>query len=343
MKLNFSKKFFQILVVLIALTLSYFFYLQKQLSLRQVKNKEVVNITIKKGMSWWEICQTFNQKKIINQYQLAFYLWKNHLTNKIIANQYQISPQINLAELAYLITHDKKKNNQSLKITFPEGWSTQQMAEKLKKNNLDYVNFLELSQNSSFFYKKYHYSFLKDVPTKNTLEGFLFPDTYFFSNQISGEEIIKKMLDNFDRKLDNQMRVDIKKQKKSIYQVIIMASLLEKEVRSFEDKKRVSDIFWRRVQDQYPLQSCATLAYILKKNKKQFSYADTQINSPFNTYKNIGLPPAPIDNPGKDAILAAIYPEKNSYYFFLNNPETGETVFSRTLQEHNLNKKKNGL
>lgn len=104
--------------------------------------------------------------------------------------------------------------------------------------------------------------------------------------------------------------------------------------------KIVSGIFWDRIANGQRLESCATLAYILGESKPQYTLADTQINSPYNTYRNDGLPPTPINNPGLKAIRAALYPTKTDYNYFLSRPDTGETVFSKIYQEHLANKAK---
>ena len=139
------------------------------------------------------------------------------------------------------------------------------------------------------------------------------------------------------------MRDDIQNQGESIFEVVTMASVLEKEVRTAEDMKIASGIFWDRIGVGMPLQSCATIAYVLGTEKKQYSIADTQTPSPYNTYLNKGLPPGPIDNPGMNSILAAIYPTKTEYNYFLTDPATGRTIFSKTLEEHAANKAKYGL
>jgi UPF0755 protein len=122
-----------------------------------------------------------------------------------------------------------------------------------------------------------------------------------------------------------------------------MASIIEREANKDEDRKIISGIFWNRIKIGQALQSCATVSYVLGENKKQFSYEETRVNSPYNTYINPGLPPGPINNPGLLAIKASIYPQESSYHYFLNNPQNGETIFSKTLEEHNLNKAKVGL
>src|SRR3989339_277763 len=152
-------------------------------------------------------------------------------------------------------------------------------------------------------------------------------------------DIVQKMLKNLDQKLTPKMRDDIKKQGKTIYEIITMASIIEKEVRSFGDMKLVSGVFWNRINSGRALESCASLAYILGVNKPQYTIEDTNIDSPYNTYKNPGLPPGPIANPGFNAITAAIYPDKTDYNYFLS-ASTGETIFSKTYDEHLRNKAK---
>ena len=122
-----------------------------------------------------------------------------------------------------------------------------------------------------------------------------------------------------------------------------MASIIEREVRSDEDRKVVSGIFWNRIKAGQALQSCATLSFILGVSKKQYSIADTQIKSPYNTYLNTGLPPGPISNPGLSTIEAAINPQDSQFNYFLSDPETGLTIFSKSFEEHNANKAKYGL
>jgi len=118
---------------------------------------------------------------------------------------------------------------------------------------------------------------------------------------------------------------------------------LEMEVKTQADREIVSGIFWSRLKIGQPLQSCATLAYVLGVNKKQYTYQDTQTVSPYNTYLNKGLPPGPIGNPGIATMQAAIFPKDSNFNYFLSDPETGQTIFSRTFEEHIQNKAKYGL
>ena len=185
--------------------------------------------------------------------------------------------------------------------------------------------------------------YLKDdsfIKAGANYEGYLFPDTYRMYKGFTAKELVDKMRANFEKKITSGLREAMKNSGHKPEDIIIMASLLEKEVRTEEDMKIVAGIFWDRLEIGQALQSCATLAYILGVNKAQYSYEDTQIDSPYNTYKHRGLPPGPIDNPGLKAIKAAIYPTKTEYNYFLSRPDTGETIFSKTLDQHNAAKAK---
>jgi UPF0755 protein len=175
------------------------------------------------------------------------------------------------------------------------------------------------------------------------MEGYLFPDTYFIEKDDTAEIMLEKFLNNFSRHISSEDLEQIEKTGRNIFEIVTMASIIEREVQTDEDRRIVSGIFWKRIADGHPLQSCATLAYFLGIDKPQFSYEDTQIESPYNTYLNVGLPPGPIANPGEASIKAAIYPQENDYYYFLSDMSSGEIIYSKTLEEHNANKIKYGL
>ncbi len=190
------------------------------------------------------------------------------------------------------------------------------------------------------------FSFLADKPAHYGLEGFLFPDTYRVFADASAEEVVIKMLENFDRKLTEEMRAEIAKQGKTIYDIIIMASLIEKEApinyRDAEnrDARLVSGIFWNRLRIGQALQSDATLSYLFNDNKPAHSGSELTVDSPYNSYKYRGLPPTPICNPGLKAIEAAIYPLETNYFYFLTTLDGKEIYYARTYAEHLQNKYK---
>ncbi len=167
----------------------------------------------------------------------------------------------------------------------------------------------------------------------------MFPDTYRIFKNATAQDIIEKMLDNFDQKISSELRTEISKQNKSIFDIITLASIVEKELSADEDRAIAADIFYRRMEIGMPLQSDATVNYVTGKKETRPSVDDTHTDSLYNTYQNRGLPPGPISNPGLSAIKAVIYPKANNYYYFLTTEE-GDVIYSRTNDEHAENKAK---
>lgn len=244
---------------------------------------------------------------------------------------------------------------QEVVIIIPEGWNLLDMADYFERLGLfKHEEILRLVN-----FEGAQFDFLRDKPRFTSFEGYLFPDTYRIFINAAWEDIILKMFENFDKKLDRTLREEIIKSGKTIHEVITMASLIEKEVVSEEDRSVVSGILWKRVKLGIPLQVDAVLVYIKRQIKEnpefqdvisgigkmtpsttgKISFIDTQIDSEYNTYKNRGLPPGPIGNPGLSAIRAAIYPKDSSYLYYLSAPN-GRTIFSKTFEEHNSAKAK---
>lgn len=174
------------------------------------------------------------------------------------------------------------------------------------------------------------------IATSSTLEGYLFPDTYRVYKTATAEDIVKKMLENFARRV--QTPGIITDAKRGAYDVIRMASMLEREVKSDEDRRIVAGILWKRLALGIPLQVDATILY-LRQGSGPITARDKTIDSPYNTYRYRGLPIGPISNPGISALEAATHPVSSPYLYYLSAPD-GRTIFSRTLEEHNAAKAK---
>ncbi|MFC1645104.1 endolytic transglycosylase MltG [Patescibacteria group bacterium] len=330
-------------VCLVFFILSVFFYNRIQYSVGDAEG--IIEFEIKKGDNVLAVGDNLYEEGLISsKYYWLLYAWKAGLRGNIKAGSYAIDSKYTIPEVALVVTgRGDVFEKPQVSVTFPEGWDVNKMKLRLSENGLSVDEFSSLVNDPMYFYDKYSYEFLMDIPEGQSLEGYLFPDTYFFYLDSTSEDIISKMLDNFDKKLSQELRLSIGGQKKSIHEIITMASVIEKEVKSEADKNIVGGIFQNRVSVGQPLQSCATLAYILGENKKQYSYEDTKVESLYNTYLYPGLPPGPIANPGLSSIKAAVHPDDTDYNYFLSDPETGETVFSVTLDEHNLNKDRTGL
>jgi UPF0755 protein len=199
------------------------------------------------------------------------------------------------------------------KVTVIEGWGIDDIAAYLEKEG---------------WYQE------DDFKKLAGREGYLFPDTYYLFADAKITDLIKKMQENFDRRVSNDLRAAIKRQGKDLDEVLKVGSIIEAEVPHEADRPIVSDIIWKRLNAGMALQSDATLNYAIGGKRTALTAAELKMDSPYNTYKYRGLPPTPIGNPGLSAIRAAIYPAKTDYWYFLSTPD-GQTIFSRNLAEHN--------
>ncbi len=214
-------------------------------------------------------------------------------------------------------------------VTIPEGYELTQIATLLAEKGVCEKNaFLEATKEE---YPDFPY--LKEIKRKdNPLEGYLFPDTYNFERGQAPRSVVYQMLLNFHRKAYTayvESGTDT-----SLDDIIIMASIVEREAANESEWGKVSSVFYNRIKIGMKLQSCATVQYIIKERKDVLSNADIKIDSPYNTYMYEGLPIGPIASPGLGAIKAAIDPEKTSYYYFAATKDGSRNVFSRTGEEH---------
>jgi len=278
------------------------------------ENKIVV---IEKGLGSDETAQVLKDEGIINnKWGFVFYLWIKGYVNHIKAGEYLLNADMSVGEIARKIVNGEINENY-IKITIPEGWDIKKIEARLKDNNV-------IPQDAK-------------ISTDN--EGYLFPDTYYFYENSDINLVVKKMRDNFLQKIGEISEELLIDSSMRLRNAVIMASIIEKEVKTEQDKIIVSSIFWKRINAGIPLQSCATIGYILGVDKAQYTYADTRVKSTYNTYLYPGLPPGPINNPGLSAIKAALNPQPTDYLYFLNASD-GTMIYSKTLEEHNANKEK---
>jgi UPF0755 protein len=336
-------KYFLLAALFITITvLGITFYLEYQASHATGDDKSTQVFSLTPGNGVVELGKSLEEKGIIDSgYAFAWEVATKRLSHKLIAGEYELSGNQSIQEILTVFTTGKVISD-DIKVTFPEGWTTALMAERLTKNNLPGEEFLALA-NSPDPALRAKYDFLKDAPKNATLEGFLFPDTYRFHTDVTAEEIVDTMLGTFGKRLTPELRKSIASQNKSIFDVITLASIVEEEGRTEADRKIVADIFWKRLASGQPFQSDATVNYVLGSLKEQPTFEDIATDSPYNTYKYAGLPPGPITNPSLISIKAAINPTPNPYYYFLNNLETKEMYFAETFEGHVENRRIHGL
>lgn len=217
-----------------------------------------------------------------------------------------------------------------VKVTVPEGYTYQQVGKILQRSGLvtqkDFINEVENWSDNNYW-------FLKGLPNdKHKLDGFLFPATYAFQKDATSKLIISKMLETFEFNM-KPSKDYITKNKLNIRNVIIEASLVEKEAGKDVDRDKIASVIQNRLKIKMPLQIDATIIYIIGDKKKLYN-KDLAVKSPYNTYLNKGLPPSPICNPGTKSIKAALHPAKTDYIFYVLNSKTDEHVFSKTYAQH---------
>lgn len=294
---------------------------------------------VKKGQSAFEVLNNLEQQKIIpkNIFMKPVFL----LFSDLKAGYYYIEKNETLYNLIKKLT---KGTEYEINITIPEGKTIKEIEdianakfkEIVEKYNIEKIE-LKLSNLKASDFKD-EFSFLDDA---ESLEGFLFPDTYKIPFGIDEKNFVRIMLKNFEKKATpvyENYKENLKgKDIKDLYNVLKIASILEKEVKNKEDKKIVAGILWKRIENNMLLQVDATLNYILEEKKPALSGKDLEIDSPYNTYKYKGLPPTPIANPGIESIEAALNPIESDYWFYLTTKD-GKTIFSKTFEEHKQNK-----
>lgn len=268
--------------------------------------------SVKKGEGLWAIASNLEKEKLVENrlfFDAAVFFLNG--ARRLQAGDYYLSASLTPREIAQKIIAGEVAKEI---ITIPEGWSLAEIKAHLKNRGLFSKQELYRAANKDF---SLEFSFLKDRPKSAGLEGYLFPDTYEFIKKEGIEALIKKVLENFDKKLTADLRSEIRKQNKTIFEIITMASLLEKEVKIKEDKELAAGVLWKRLKIGMKLQIDASAKY----------------DPLYDTYKFGGLPPGPIANPGLESIMAAIYPQKSDYWYYLSAPD-GKTIFSRTFDEH---------
>ncbi len=313
---------------------------------------EIKNFEIKEGEGVNQISQNLKAQGLIeSNFVFETYIWLTKAENKILAGEHEINDKWSIKRLVnVLVSGNALENEKNIKII--EGWNLRDLANYLVKEEIikereelyDLVGYpgVDYNLNTNLSKPKDYsadYEFLAEKPKNLSLEGYLFPDTYRVYKDAKLEDVIKKMLDNFDKKIDSDMLGEIDNQGKKLYDILTLASIIEKEAKTLEDKKRVAGVYYNRLDIGMALQADPTVNYITEKVTDRPSYEDIEIDSLFNTYKYPGLPPGPICNPGLDSIIAAIYPEENNYMYFLNTQE-GKMIFSKTLEEHVRNREK---
>ena len=314
-------------------------------------------LVIGKDATGTEIADMLYEHGLIRSTQV-FKLWLalSGTGSKLQSGHYQIPNKVSVHELINLL---QEGHVESIKLTIPEGYTLEQIAETVTVNAAATANkntktpfskedFLNKAQDEDFIAKmaaKYP-QLLATLPSKDSgvkyrLEGYLFPATYDYGKETTVEELIDQMLAAMNTNL-SQYYSTIESKNLTVNDVLTLASLVEKEGSTDQDRKDIASVFYNRLNQAMPLQSNIALLYAQgklgqKTTLKEDAEIDTNLDSPYNVYKKQGLMPGPVDSPSLSAIEATINPSKTEYLYFVANVETGAVYFANTYEEHAKN------
>ncbi len=278
-------------------------------------------ITIKKGLSLFEVSLIFEKERLVRSRALfEFCTIISGGEKSVIAGEYLFKERISACAIATRVIKGIFGIS-VIKITIPEGTSNQGIIDIIVKS----IPAFDINTKRSINEVRMH-------------EGYLFPDTYFLPLTVTRSDVVEVMNSNFQKQIEPLMP-GISASLRSLHDIIIMASILEKETKTKEDQSLVSGILWKRISLGMPLQVDATFYYLLGKTSSELTQADLKMESEYNTYKNKGLPVGPIGNPGINTIRAAIYPKESPYLYYLSDKQD-VIHYAKNFEEHRANKAK---
>lgn len=288
----------------------------------------LVDVVIPEQATARQIAQQLKKEGLIySENAFLVYIQKNNLANRLKAGHYRFSRSQRASEMADDIAQGRVV---TVGFTIPEGYTLQQIGRLLVERKICTGEEWDAAVKAD-----YPFDFLDTAPSEvnSPLEGFLFPDTYYVSEDCTVQQIIMHMLDNFKQVWDDQFAREAEQRGMDIRQVITMASLIEKEAMVAKERKIISGVIHNRLRKNMLLQIDATVLYCLPEHKEVVTYADLKVDSPYNTYRYPGLPPGPIANPGQASIEAALHPDRNDYLYYVATGD-GSHHFSTNYEDH---------
>lgn len=302
-------------------------YQYKKIIQHPIITSEDIHVNVENGDTLYSILDDLNQNGAVkNSSIIKFYIKKNGVKSNIHTGKFFIPKDSTVNELITILSTVGNEED-IIKVTIPEGFDIKEIAKVLQeKGIINSEKFIE----SCKTYKLPTYIYENENRNFN-LEGFLFPATYELKAGMSGNVIIKSMVDKFYitiNEINKEKPIDMKK----LDDIIIMASIVERETSDATERNKVASVFYNRLDKDIKLQSCATVLYSLGKHKEKIYNKDLEVKSPYNTYKVEGLPVGPICSPGKASIKAVLSPAKTNYLYFVLNKD-GKHFFTDNYNE----------
>lgn len=283
-----------------------------------------IRVTVEKGASVAQVGEDLEQKRLIRSGQLFRWIGRDSTLKPGI---YEFQPT---ETPAGILRRLEKGDIATVRVTFPEGFTLQRMAARLVREGMIPTpdNFLKLVTEQGD-------SLQANFPHPKNLEGYLFPDTYRFPVGADEKTIAQEMLANFERRVIDGLGDELKKSRRSLADIINVASMVEKEAEVDEDRPLIAGVIYNRLKKGMRLEMDATVQYARGVHETRLLYRHLEVDSPYNTYRHTGLPPGPICNPGLPSIEAAITPKPSDYIFYVYAQDgTGRHLFAPTYGEH---------
>jgi len=335
---------FAVLIVLAAAAAGGgYYYITNALKPTEPSDQEV-RVKIAPGAGSNSISQQLEDKGLIrNSTIFVGYLKWNDIGTKFKAGEYAMKPGMTIEEIIDKLNKGEIVKEETLKLTVPEGFTIPQIAERMATTpGWSADKFLEIAESSTTKYIADAYRKIPDnKDIRHHLEGYLFPETYEFKKGTTEQDVIERMLQQLDKKLNslpNGWEKQLTKLNISFHDMMTIASLIEREVAVEKERALVSGVIYNRLAEKMPLQIDATVQYLFDKPKERLLEKDLQIDSPYNTYKVPGLPPGPIGAPSINSIKAALYPEDTKFKFYVTKKDgSKEHLFAETFAGHQKN------
>ena len=299
-------------------------------SILSINSREINSsvISIEKGMSLNSVSELlYDNDLIINKYIFKLKVILRGLETKVPTGKFLIEGKVSDSILIELIFNNGPIK---LKLTIPEGLQSQQLFENINlllDKNYDFNRYFK----SEKIIKAYNID-------ASSLEGYLFPETYYLYHDSSPEEILNILLSEFWKQFDNNLQERANQLGFSVHEVVTLASIIEGEAMISSERSTISSVYHNRLKINMKLQADPTIQYIIDDSPRRLLNRDLKIDSRYNTYLHKGLPPGPINSPGRESLIAALYPEKNDYIYFVARGD-GFHTFSINKRQHNIAKK----
>lgn len=299
-----------------------------------VENEYKVKISVPSGSTVKKVAEELESQKVIRSskalYLAARYrLFEHEKPFTLKSGVYTVKSSMSLSEVYSLLQSGAQEY---ITVSIPEGLTMKKIGALLEEKGVCSKSDFLMSCNSKELLSEYNIS-------AENFEGYLFPDTYFFTPKMSGDDVVRKLVDNFKNKI-SKIESLTSYSSKQLHDVVILASIVEREYRVDSEAPLIASVFTNRINQNIGLYSCATIEYVIteiedKSHPERITYDDLKIDSPYNTYKWAGLPPGPISNPGLVALNAAATPAKTNYFYFvLTDKQNGTHTFSKDFNTH---------